>query len=36
MNIILIDVIIKTIFISVNNVINYFDIVSCAYIICII
>lgn len=29
MDIILIIVIIKTIFTSVNNVINYFDIVSC-------
>jgi len=29
MNIILIDVIIKTVFTSVNNVINYFDIVPC-------
>lgn len=29
MNIILIDVIIKTIFTFVNNVINYFKIVSC-------
>lgn len=31
MDIILIDVIIKTIFTFVNNVINYFDIVSCIY-----
>lgn len=37
MDIILIDVIIKTIFTFVNNVINYFDIVSCiCYVYCVV